>query len=384
LGPHRNGVSSWKGPITGKTGGSNERWRRPVGAGYSGPVVSGDSLVLFHQPENEELIECLDPATGKTRWQTGYPCSYQGGYGTGPGPRATPSISGDRVVSFGVTGVLQCLELSTGNVLWRRDLGKEYSLPETFFGIGTSPLVQGDRVLLNLGSKEEAGLAAFDLASGETVWAATDDTASYSSPVVRSVHGEELAFFFARSGLHCVEAKSGKERFFFPFRARMHASVNAATPIVEGNQVFLTSSYGVGAALLEVKPERGFAKIWTSDDVMSSQYNTPVYRDGYLYGIDGREDLGVARLVCVEWKTGKLAWAEDGFGCASIVLVGDDLLLLTQNGELVIAPADPMNFQPRIRAKILSSPCRAEPAVAGGRLYARDEANLIAVDLTSK
>lgn len=382
LGPNRDGRSSEKGLAESwPKSGPQVVWRRPVGHGYSGPVVAGERVIVFHQPEGDELLECLHSATGERAWALGYPCDYPGGYGTGPGPRATPSIVADRVYSYGAAGVLQCVGLETGKLLWRRDLSKEYQIPENFFGIGSSPLVMDDRVYVNVGAPEGAGLAAFDAHSGKTVWATTNDTASYSSPVAATVQDKPFVFFFARSGLHGVDPSNGKERFFFPWRARINASVNAATPLVRGDRVFITSSYGTGAALLGIKPDGGVEKVWTSQKVMSSQYNTPVLRNREIYGIDGREDGDVARLACVEFDTGKLLWRAEGFGCAAILLVADKLLMLTQVGELVLADAVPTAYRERARARLLDAPCRPQPALSNGQFYARNERELIRVDL---
>ncbi|MFO0949510.1 MAG: PQQ-binding-like beta-propeller repeat protein [Planctomycetota bacterium] len=367
--------------MTWPTSGPKVVWRRPVGSGYSGPVVARDRLLLFHQPNADELLECLDVETGKPIWSLGYPCDYQGGYGTGPGPRATPSIVGDRAFTYGAAGVLQAVSLENGKLLWRRELAKDYQIPENFFGIGSSPLVADGRVYVNVGAPEGAGLAAFDANTGKTLWTQTNDTASYSSPVAATMQGKPFVFFFARSGLHGVDPNTGNERFFFPWRARINASVNAATPIVVGDSVFITSSYGTGAALLNIKPDGSAEKAWTSQKVMSSQYNTPVFKDNVLFGIDGREDGDVARLVCVEWKTGKQLWRREGFGCASLMLVANQLLMLTHKGELVLADADPKAYRERARATLLAGPSRPQPAFADGQLYARDEQELVRVDL---
>lgn len=382
LGPTRDGRSARNEPVIAwGAEGPRIAWRRPVGQGYSGPVVAGAYVVLFHQSEAEEVLECLAFETGKKLWTAGYPCAYQGGYGTGPGPRATPSIVDGQVYSYGVTGVLQSVQLASGKVNWRRDLGKEFAPPEGFFGIGSSPVVDGDLILVNLGAKPNAGLAAFARATGETAWSSANELASYSSPIVADLACGRRALFFARGGLHSVEPRTGKSDFFFPFRARMNASVNAATPIVSGSRVFLTSSYGVGAALLEVDKAGAYRKVWGDTDTLSSQYNTPVLWRGTLFGIDGREDIGVARLVALEAATGRLYWAEENFGCAAIILVGDQLLIWKQNGELVLADATLDRFRPTAKAAILEAPCRAQPALAGGSFLVRNEGELVRVEL---
>jgi len=197
--------------------------------------------------------------------------------------------------------------------------------------------------------------------------------------VVATIGGARHALFFTRAGLVDLDPATGQVRFRFPWRSRSHASVNAATPLVVGNLIFLSASYETGATLLELEGNKA-KQLWTSDEALSNHYSTSVYRDGYLYGYHGRQEFGQS-LRCIELKTGKVQWTSDGFGAGTITLADGRLLLLRENGELVVAPASPKGFQPGARAQILPATVRAYPAIADGWLYSRNEKTLVCVRL---
>jgi len=353
-------------------------WRKQVGQGFSAPVVSGDRLILFHRIGDRETVECLDARTGKPLWSYGYPSRYRDDFGFDEGPRATPAIAGGRVHTFGAEGVLHALDLASGKKLWEADTHRRFGVAKGFFGAACSPLVEQGRVLVNVGGTKGAGIAAFDAATGQVAWTATNDEAGYASPVAATLGGARQALFFTRNGLVGVDPATGKVRFEFRWRSRSHASVNAATPLVAGEDlVFVSASYGTGAALLRVSG--GEARpVWSSEEALSNHYATSVYHQGYLYGYHGRQEEGPA-LRAVEAGTGRVAWSEEGFRAGTVTLAGDQLLILREGGELVLAPASPKGFRPAARAQLLKGTVRAYPALAGGRLYARNEDTLVCV-----
>ena len=232
---------------------------------------------------------------------------------------------------------------------------------------------------MNIGGAGGAGLVAFDGPRGKTLWTATDQEASYSSPVAATINGARHVIFFTRAGLVDVDPANGKVRYQFPWRARMQASVNAAAPIVVGDMVFVSSSYGTGAVLLQIAPG-GLKQVWSSDDALTNHYATSVYKDGFLYGYHGRQEEGPS-LRCIEFKTGKVRWNIDGFRAGSITLAGDRLLILKEGGELVMAEASPTAFKAISTAKILAPVVRSYPAVANGKLYVRNEKTLVCLNL---
>ncbi|MCA9271118.1 MAG: PQQ-binding-like beta-propeller repeat protein, partial [Planctomycetales bacterium] len=231
------------------------------------------------------------------------------------------------------------------------------------------------------GGRDGAGLVAVGLKDGKTIWKATDEHASYSSPTRARIGGGERAVFFTRLSAMLIDPANGHVDAQIPFGQR-GPTVNAATPLVAGDALFLTASYSIGARMLRVSPD-GFEEIWSSDDVLSSQYNTPVYADGRLYGIHGREDVGVAALRCVEAATGKVRWSVDDFGVAHVLLAGDKLLLAKIDGQLVLAQASPEKFQPLARHAAFDGTLRAIPALSGGKLLARDDNELKCIDVSA-
>jgi outer membrane protein assembly factor BamB len=375
LGPTRDGHAQVKGlknawPATGP----KKVWEKEVGEGYSGPVIVGDRLLLFHRVGDQEELACLDANTGKSRWSFRYPTEYRDSYGKGDGPRSTPTVSAGRVYTLGAEGMLSCVDLARGTKVWQRPLGKDYALRTNFFGVGTSPLVEGDLVVVNVGARG-AGIVAFDRNTGKEVWRATNHEASYSSGVIATVQGKRQLFFFTREGLVVLEPKTGKVLYQKHWRARLYASVNAATPLIHDDQVFITASYRTGAVLLDFTrktPE----EIWKGDEILSAHYNTPVLVGEFLYGVDGRQEEG-ARLRCVEWKTGKVRWTKEGFGCASIIAADGKLIILSEGGDLFLVQASPKGYQELARASVLTPPCRAPLALANGQLYARDNHKLV-------
>jgi outer membrane protein assembly factor BamB len=375
LGPTRNCTSTETGLLLDwPRGGPPKLWEKPVGEGYSSPVIVGDRLILFHRVGNQEVVECLHPATGKPTWKFGYPSDYRDSYGKGDGPRSTPVIAGKHVFTLGAGGQLHCIELETGKKVWERSITTDYQVKESFFGVGTSPLVEKDRLLLNVGGGTGAGIVAFDVQTGKEVWKAADDDASYSSPVAATIDGVRQAVFLTRAGVVIVDPDTGKVRFTKPFRSRLGPSVNAATPVVVDDLVFFSSEYGVGGMLLKVN-RNGADEVWNAKTALTCHYNTAVHRDGFLYGIDGRQEGG-AELRCVELRTGKVRWGRPGSGCASLILADGHLFAMFENGELALIEATPAAYREKARFTALAAPVRAEIALADGRLYARDNGKL--------
>jgi outer membrane protein assembly factor BamB len=353
-------------------------WRVTVGSGYSGPVVAGDRLILFHRIENQEIVACLDAATGKEKWKFAYPTDYRDDFGFDDGPRSTPLIHGKNVYTLGAEGRLHCLELETGNKVWARALNTEYEVPKGYFGVGTSPLIEGDLLLLNVGGSS-AGIVALNKDTGKEVWKATDHEASYASPVAGTFHGSRVAAFFTREGIVLLDPQSGKIRYSKHFRAPIRASVNAASPLVVDDLIFYSACYGTGALLLRVGKDT-VEEVWKGEDIMTNHYATCAAYQGHLYGFDGRQEEG-ARLRCVELKTGKVCWTRDRMGCGSLIVADGQLIILNERGELVLAEATAEAYQEKARATVLEDKCRSCIALANGRLYGRDGKKLVCWNL---
>ena len=374
LGPARNGTYSGSLAATWPKSGPALLWKLDVGQGFSAPVVARGRVILFHRRENQAIVEALDAGTGKRIWSSAYTTDYRDDFGFDEGPRGAPAVAGERVYTFGAEGVLQALDFATGKRIWSVDTRQKFGTPKGFFGAACSPLVDDGRVLMNIGGPNGGGIGAFDAATGKVLWTATSDEAGYSAPAVATIAGVRHALFWTRAGLVDADPATGKVRFQFPWRSRSHASVNAAAPVVVGNLVFLSASYGTGATLLQIDGTSA-KQLWASDEALSNHYATSVYRDGYLYGYHGRQEFGQS-LRAIELKTGKVQWNVDGFGAGTVTLAGDRLLLIRESGELVVAPASPKEFRPVARAQLLPAVVRSYPALADGRLYIRNERTL--------
>ena len=381
LGPQRNGIadaseriaSRWKGPV-------KAAWSRPVGSGFAGVAVSKGRAVLFHREGDEEVIECLDALTGKPLWKSSHPTTFQPQFGSDNGPLCTPTISQGKVITYGSQGVLTCHDLMTGQQDWTRETHADFGAETGYFGAGSSPLVVADRVVVNVGGKRQtAGVVAFDLKDGATVWQKIADDASYSAPVVMDVEGMSIAILITRLKCVGIEVTKGSPIFEVPFGAR-GPTVNGASPVIYGKQIFLTSSYGVGALSGHLEFPN-FVTDYAKEEIFSSQYATPILREGLFYGIDGRDDTGPADLKCFDPQTKTLKWSEVSFGYGTQILVDGKLLLVKTNGELVLVEPSAEGYVELARDQVLTGVTRALPAYSNGLLYVRDDRQLKCLDL---
>ena len=379
LGPSRNGI--YAGPALADAWGATGPkavWRKQVGQGFAGPAVVGNRVILFHRVGNEEVLESLDAATGNSVWRYAYPTRYRDDFGFDEGPRAVPVVADGVIYTFGAEGQLHAVDLAKGTRLWSEDTMKRFGVPKGFFGAAGSPLVEGGRVIANVGG-DKAGIVAFEAKTGKVLWAATDDDASYSSGVAATIGGRRLGVFLTRDNLVGLDPASGMVQFQRRWRARIAASVNAATPIIVGDEIFVSAQYGPGAGVLRVNGSQ-LTDVWTSDDVLSNHYATSVFYNGYLYGFHGRQEFGPS-FRAVEFQTGTVKWSQEQFRAGSVLLAGDRLLITREGGELILASASPQAFKPIARAQILQGVVRPYPALADGLLYVRNENTLVCLDL---
>jgi outer membrane protein assembly factor BamB len=237
-------------------------------------------------------------------------------------------------------------------------------------------------VLANVGGKDGtkgAGIVAFDAATGAVVWTATDHEASYSSAVGATLNGVRHAVFLTRGGLVGLDPATGAIRFQKPWRSRTQSSVNAATPLIVDDLIFVSATYATGATVLRVKGSE-LTELWSSDDALSNHYASSVYANGYLYGFHGRQEFNPS-FRAVELKTGTVKWSSDRFNAGSVTLAGDRLLIVKETGELLLAETSPQAFKPVAQAKILAPTVRALPAIADGLVYIRNDNTLVCLDL---
>jgi len=297
--------------------GPKKIWELPKGTGYASPAIKGQYLVFIHRMGDEEIVECLNPESGLLYWTFKYPTQYVDRYGYNNGPRASPVIDGDRVYAYGAEGVLHCVHLTTGKVIWKRDLQSEFKPVSTFFGVGTTPLIEDDLLIINVGAphyKSGASVVALNKTNGKVVWYSGNQWGpSYASPIPATVHGKRCIFVLTggesrppSGGLLMIDPKTGKILTRFPWRSRSYESVNAASPVIVGNQVFISATYQAGGVLLNIKKDFTHQVAWTAEG-FDTHWNTAVHKDGYLYGFAGRNEPD-ANLVCYELKTGKEMW----------------------------------------------------------------------------
>ena len=379
LGPERNGI--YRGPALAETWpaqGPRVAWRKTVGQGFAAPVVAGNRLIVFHRVGPQEIVEAVDPLTGASVWRYPYPTTYRDDFGFDEGPRAVPVIADGIVYTFGAEGQLHAVNVATGQRVWSEDTMKRFNVPKGFFGAAGSPLVEGGRVIANVGGSK-AGIVAFDAKSGQVQWTATTDQASYSSGVAATFPSGRRAIFLTRNALVGLDPANGTMAFRRNWQARANASVNVASPLVVGDLIFVSAEYGPGAGVLRVDGSN-LVELWTSDEAMSNHYATSVHRDGILYGFHGRQEFGPS-LRAVELRTGKVRWNQDQFRAGTVTLVGDRLLIVREGGEMILAPASPDGFKPIARAQILPATIRGYPAVSEGFVYVRNENTLVCLDL---
>jgi outer membrane protein assembly factor BamB len=379
LGPDRNGT--YTGPPLSETWGPSGPkvvWRKQVGQGFAGPAVVQNRVLLFHRVGSEEVLESLDARTGNSMWRYAYPTTYRDDFGFDEGPRAVPVVADGIVYTFGAQGQLHAVDLAKGTRVWSEDTMKKFNVPKGFFGAGGSPLVEGGRVIANVGG-DKAGVVAFEAKTGKVLWAVTDDDASYSSGVAATIGGRRSAIFLTRDNLLGLDPATGMIQFQRRWRSRNNSSVNAATPLVIGDLIFASSEYGPGAGVMRVEGSK-LVDLWNNDESLSNHYATSVYHDGYLYGYHGRQEFGPS-FRAVELKTGAVKWSLDQFRAGSVLLAGDRLLVIREAGEMILAPAWPQAFKPIARAQILNGVLRPYAAVADGFLYLRNENTLLCLDL---
>lgn len=371
LGPNRNGVAvDEKLAASWPKAGPKAAWQRKIGSGFAGVAVSGGRTVLFHRVDDEEIAEAMDANTGESLWKTAFPTRFASVYSSDHGPRCVPLIHKGNVYLFGASGNLHCVSLAKGKKIWSRSAYNDFGAKEGYFGAGSSPIALGDNLLVNVGAgRNGAGIVAFSLKTGETVWKATQTQASYSSPIAVTIDGAPQVIFVTRYETVSMHPGSGKVHWKFPFGKR-GPTVNAASPLVLDGHLFLSASYGLGAVYAKLN-KTGLKVVWRSDEVMSSQFTTCVAEGGYLYGIDGRADQGEARLRCINPQNGEVVWSKTGLGKGSLLLADGKLIVQSTSGQITLAQATPKGYRQLASAKATSAKTFALPALANGKLYVR-------------
>ena len=432
LGPNHNNISAETGLLDRwATNGPPQVWEKTVGSGYSAPSVIGDLLVLHHRLGDEEIVEAMDATTGKTKWLHKYPSRFRDPFGYNNGPRCTPLLTSNFCFTFGAEGKLTCLALADGKLVWQRDTAKDWNVPEAFFGVGSTPLIEDGKLIVMVGGQPDSGVVALDPATGKTIWESvgrktwngvatvtarstkpyawtgSEMLASYSAPIAATIHGQRHLLCLMRQGLVSLNPTNGEVRFSRWFQSTVNESVNAMTPVVQDDLLIISAAYyRIGAVALRVKPDgKSFDELWRSPTnsferdpatgdypapVLELHFNTPVLHDGFLYAFSGRNEPD-ASFRCVELRSGHLMWSRNEgwpahskqqppvYGRGSGILADGKLIVLGEGGKLgmfrlnSVKPEEICAWQvPQLRY-----PCWAGPVLAGKNLYLRSEDKLI-------
>lgn len=372
LGPSRNGQANGEKLFeTWPAEGPKELWSRDCGQGFAGVAVKNNRVILYHRVGTQDLVECLTAKAGDVIWKKQTKSIYRGGVSGDLGPRCVPLIHGEKVFIFGSAGDLRCLEFKTGNLVWERNLIKDYQASEGYFGAGSTPLVVGKQLITIVGGRN-GGVVSMNLETGETLWKSAPDTASYSAPIQIRFDNRDAVVCVTKMNVIILAAQTGKVLFQDAYGKR-GPTVNAAAPLFFDNSVFLTSSYAIGARLIDLAD---FENRWANNNSISSQYTTPVFADGFLYGTDGREDFRNGSLRCVNAKNGQVQWKVDEFGLAHVIRSGNQLLIWTIEGKLVLAKLNSKQFVQTAQATIFSQNAKSLPAFSNGRLFVKANGDL--------
>lgn len=350
----------------------NILWEAFVGTGLSSVSVQDGRLYTAGNELNVDTVYCIDAETGESIWEYSYPSPLGNNEFEG-GPTSTPTVDGGAVFFLGRQGDLFCFDASTGQVRWSKNVSIEADVRVPAWGFAGSPVVAGDRLLVNVG---DAGLAV-DKQTGSLLWSSADKDAGYATPVVYQDGEQSLAIFASGRSYVAVDAETGTERW----RQRWLTTFgcNAADPILDGQRVFLSSGYNRGAALLDLS-EGDCDVVWKNKE-MQNQLSTSVLIDGYLYGISGDIDAG-AELRCLELASGQLQWSDRSVRYGALAAADGHLLALSDSGELLVAPAVPHAFQPLAQSQVVEGKCWTVPVLSGGRIYCRTaDGVLVCVDV---
>jgi outer membrane protein assembly factor BamB len=373
-GPNLDGISTEKGWSTEwPKEGPKQLWKASVGTGFSSVSVSNGRVYTLGNQNEADTVYCFDANTGTTMWKHSYPCPLESGYYEG-GPGSTPTVDGDFVYTLSKRGDLFCFEAADGKVVWQANFLEQLGVTKPRWGFAGSPLVEGNLLLLNVGS---AG-TALDKKTGKVIWTSGKEAAGYATPMPMTIGSERCVLIFAAKALVAVRVSDGHELWRHGWVTRW--DINAADPIVDRDKAFI-SSLDQGGALLQLGAGAPTV-IWQSKQ-MKNHFNSCVLVDGYLYGVDGNSDQPAdIAFRCLDFQTGEVKWSHKGFGLGALKVADGKLIILGDKGELVVAKPSPAGFQPLARAQVLGGKCWTTPVLANGKIYCRNaKGDLVCLDV---
>lgn len=375
-GPNHDGISAesrWNDHFS--EGGPRIAWRSNVGVGFSSVAISDGLVFTLGNSDDQESLFCIDAQTGKHHWKHSYECSLDDRFFEG-GPTSTPTVNGEKVYSLSRQGDLFCLDKRTGKISWSKNVREETDVRVPGWGFASSPVIHGDRLILGVG---ESGLA-LEKNSGEVIWKSGDVEAGYMTPLPFELGNRWFALIASGKFYQCVDLENGM--VVWRHRWLTTYGCNAASPIVSGSQAFFSSGYGRGAVLMDLL-EDSYKVVWANKE-MQNQLNSSLLLNGMLYGFDGDEG-GDVQLKCMEFATGAVKWSFSGLESGSLTAANNRLIVLSQSGEIVIAPATSEGFVPTSRAQVLDGKCWTAPVLCNGFIYCRNAAgDVVCLDVHSQ
>jgi outer membrane protein assembly factor BamB len=376
-GPNRDGItrdfsapSNWPASL-------KENWRITVGEGHSSPVAAEDRVYLLTRQEEDEVVRCLDSASGKEIWKASYPAAYTmnpAATGHGKGPKSTPVLSGGKLFTFGINGVLSCFDTKTGKVKWRREFSKEYPSTSPLYGTAMSPIIVNDACIAHVGGHNKGGLAAFDVETGSTRWIYQGDGPAYSSPVVATLAGVPQLVTYTQNDVIGVSPATGK--LLWKVAAKRPYDTNSVTPLVYKDLViFSLDQKGIGAFRLAKQGENLVPQEVWRNPAVESDMNTPVLQGNRLIGFSYRKR---GQFFCLDADFGKTVWEGPGRSGenAAILNAGGFFFLLTDEAKLIVLKADARSYAPLKEYQVASSPTWAHPLLLGNRILVKDKTTL--------
>lgn len=371
-GPAQDGLSAETGLLKAwPETGPRLVWRKPIGGGYSSVAVRGDRLYTGAAEGDSEVVLCLNRETGETIWKAGIGPKFVGDFGDGP--RATPTLDGERVFMTSGKGRLVALEAADGAKVWEVDLPEAYGTRVPMFGFSASPVIDGDLLVLEVGGTEKRGIVAFEKATGKQRWAAEEGSAGYSTVTIVTIGGVRQYVLLRGNGEIVALTPAGQVHWKHKWIPGGIVMPVFAPP----NRLFFSSPDDAGSILLEISTVDGKAsakEVWASRG-MKNHFNGSVLVGGHLYGFDN------ATLKCVRVADGETTWVQRGYGKGSITSADGMLYVLGDQGQLLLVEANPKAYTEKGRVKALEGRAWTSPTIAGGRLYVRDFDEVASYDL---
>ena len=375
-GPNYNGISSETGWLTTwPQDGPKVLWKAEIGTGFSSMSVSNGRVYTMGNISDNDVLYCLDAETGTEIWKKSYPCPLFAKQHEG-GPCGTPTVDDGAVYTFSKNGDAIRFDAATGEIVWHKNPARELGLKQLTWYFACSPLLVENLVILNAGTYG----VALSKADGSVVWQNGKEASGYATGVPFSVGGLTCIVMPVCRELVGLNPQTGKVAWKVPWKTSY--DINAADAVVSGDTLFISSGYNKGCALYRIAGSN-VTEIWQNRN-MRNQVNSSVLWKGHLYGFDGQVGGG-GKLACVDFQTGETKWSQAGMGTGSLMLADGKLIILSEDGKLVVAEASPDGFKELASARILTGKCWTVPVLANGRIYARNAAGqLVCVDVRGK